>query len=145
MLMAFGKCCKNLKDFRLVLLEEENAALDCPVDEGVAALLQGCSELTRFALYLKPGLLTDRGMGWIGRFGCKLKWALLGLLGESDLGFSLFADGCPNLEKLEMRDCVFSEAGIAKSVLKMKSLKYIWVQGYKATDRGLDLLTMKRP
>eukprot|EP00249_Psilotum_nudum_P021996 c28333_g1_i1 orf=286-2127(+) len=143
-LMAFGEGCPKLTDFRLVLLDEDNFVPDFPLDEGVMSLLQGCPELNRFALYLRPGSLSDIGMGYIGKFGHKLKWLLLGRVGDSDMGLSMFADGCPSLEKLEMRDCVFSEAGIAMSMLKMKSLKYVWVQGYKATEMGRDLLSMKR-
>eukprot|EP00249_Psilotum_nudum_P021997 c28333_g1_i2 orf=414-2180(+) len=142
-LIAFGEGCPKLMDFRLVLLDEDNFVPDFPLDEGVMSLLQGCPELNRFALYLRPGSLSDRGMRYIGMFGHKLKWLLLGSVGESDMGLSMFADGCPNLEKLEMRGCVFSEAGIAASMLKMKSLKYVWVQGYKATEMGRDLLAMK--
>ncbi|MCO5562001.1 hypothetical protein L7F22_015627 [Adiantum nelumboides] len=141
-LSTFATNCPKLKDFRLVLLDEGNEVSDFPLDVGVRALMRGCPDIHRFALYLRPGFLTDRGMEDIGMYGKNLSWALFGLLGESDVGLKLFANGCPNLKRLEIRDCVFTEAGIATSVLKMKSLKYIWVQGYKATGTGLDLLPL---
>lgn len=141
-LVTFAHNCPKLKDFRLVLLDEDNDVLEYPLDEGVRALMQGCPEMHRFALYLRHGFLTDSGMAQIGKYGQQLKWVLFGLLGESDMGLSLFADGCPKLERLEIRDCVFSEAAIASSALKMDSLKYIWVQGYKSTDGGKDLLPL---
>lgn len=141
-LLAIASNCPNLKDFRLVLLDEGNDISDCPLDEGVKALMQKCVYMHRFALYLRPGFLTDRGMEEIGIYGKRLKWALFGLLGESDRGLSLFADGCHNLERLEIRDCVYTEAAIAESVLKMESLKYVWVQGYKSTSTGQDLLPL---
>lgn len=144
-LVAIGEGCPKLRDFRLVLLADDELDPDFPLDTGVRALLVGCSGLTRFALYLRRGSLTDKGMQYIGTFGSNLRWALLGLLGESDMGFSWLADGCPKLERLEMRDCVFTEAGIANSVMKMKALKYIWVQGYIATSEGRDLLAMRKP
>lgn len=142
-LVALGEGCPKLKDFRLVLLFDEIPNPDFPLDYGVRSLLDGCRDLTRLALYLKGGALTDSGMRFVGKLGKKLRWVLLGLLGQSDEGFSWFADGCPKLERLEMRDCVFTEAGISKSVMKMNSLKYVWVQGYKATLQGHDLLAMR--
>lgn len=134
--------CPKLKDFRLVLLDEDNEVSDYPLDVGVRALLRGCPDMHRFGLYLRPGFLTDRGMEEIGLYGNNLSWALFGLLGESDEGLKLFANGCPNLKRLEIRDCLFTEAAIATSVLKMDALKYIWVEGYKATETGQDLLPL---
>lgn len=65
------------------------------------------------------------------------------LLGESDEGFNWFTDGCPKLKRLEMRDCVFLEANIiAKSILKLKALKYVCVQGYNSTAQGDNLLAI---
>lgn len=141
-LEALGEGCPKLKDFRLVLLMDDFPNPDFPLDKGVHALLQGCLDMTRLALYLRQGALSNTGMMYIGKLGKKLRWVLLGLLGQSDEGFSWLADGCPKLERLEMRDCVFTEAGIAESVLKMKTLKYVWVQGYNATAQGHDLLVM---
>lgn len=141
-LMAIADNCPKLKDFRLVLLDEENDVTEYPLDRGVIALVQGCSEIRRLALYLRRGFLTDRCMGYLGKYSKNLRWALFGLLGETDMGLNLFAENCPNIEKLEMRDCVFTESGIATSVLKMSSLKYIWVQGYNSTGTGRDLLPM---
>jgi len=44
-----------------------------------------------------------------------------------------------------MRGCCFTESAIAAAVLNLKSLKYIWVQGYKGTATGEKLLAMSRP
>lgn len=142
-LVALGEGCPKLKDFRLVLLLDYLPNPDFPLDNGVHALLEGCRDLTRLGLYLKQGALSNMGMMHIGKLGKKLRWILLGLLGQSDEGLSWLADGCPKLERLEMRDCVFSEAGIAFSVLKMRMLKYVWVQGYNSTAYGRDLMVMR--
>ncbi|KAI5078590.1 hypothetical protein GOP47_0006261 [Adiantum capillus-veneris] len=141
-LVAIAANCPKLKDFRLVLLDEEDDVTEYPLDIGVLALVQGCSEIRRLALYLRRGFLTDKCMGYLGKYSKNLRWALFGLLGETDMGLNLFAENCPKIEKLEMRDCVFTESGIATSVLKMSSLKYIWVQGYNSTGTGRDLLPM---
>ena len=141
-LVTIASNCPNLRDFRLVLLDEGNDISDFPLDDGVRALMQKCKCMHRFALYLRPGCVTDRGMNEMGLYGKSLRWVLFGLLGETDMGLSLFADYCQSLEKLEIRDCVYSEAAIASAVLKMRSLKYVWVQGYKSSGSGQDLLPL---
>jgi len=144
-LEAVGEYCKNLRDFRLVLLEKEEQITDLPLDNGVRALLCGCSKLNRFALYLRAGGLTDMGLGYIGKYSTNVRWMLLGLVGECDQGLLEFSKGCSKLERLEMRGCCFSESAIAAAVLNLKSLKYIWVQGYTGTATGENLLAMSRP
>lgn len=141
-LITIAENCPKLEDFRLVLLDDKSEVTEYPLDAGVMALVQRCSGIRRLALYLRRGFLTDTCMGQLGKYSKNLKWALFGLLGETDRGLNLFAENCCSLEKLEMRDCVFTESGIASSVLKMNSLKYIWVQGYNSTGTGKDLLPM---
>ncbi|XP_077238757.1 coronatine-insensitive protein 1-like [Tasmannia lanceolata] len=143
-LESIGTYCKNLCDFRLVLLDKEQRITDLPLDNGVRALLMGCQKLRRFALYLRPGGLTDIGLGYIGRYSLNIRWMLLGYVGESDFGLLEFSRGCPSLERLEMRGCCFSEHSLAMAVMQLASLRYIWVQGYKASPKGRDLLAMTR-
>jgi len=144
-LEAVGEYCKNLRDFRLVLLDKEEQITDLPLDNGVMALLRGCSKLNRFGLYLRSGGLTDTGLGYIGKYSTNVRWMLLGFVGECDQGLLEFSKGCSKLERLEMRGCCFSESAIAAAVLNLKSLKYIWVQGYQGTETGKKLLAMSRP
>ncbi|KAF3795569.1 Coronatine-insensitive protein-like protein 1b [Nymphaea thermarum] len=144
-LVCIGTYSKNLCDFRLVLLDKEERITDLPLDNGVRALLSGCEKLRRFALYLRPGGLTDVGLGYIGKYSANVRWMLLGYVGETDSGFLEFSKGCPNLVKLEMRGCFFSERALALAVLQLVSLRYIWVQGYKTSTAGRDLLLMVRP
>ncbi|KAE8695578.1 Coronatine-insensitive protein 1 [Hibiscus syriacus] len=120
-LESIGTYSKNLCDFRLVLLDREERITDLPLDNGVRALLRGCEKLRRFALYLRPGGLTDVGLGYIGRYSPNVRWMLLGYVGGSDTGLLEFSKGCPSLQKLEMR-------------------------GYKASSKsGRDLIAMARP
>eukprot|EP01018_Ginkgo_biloba_P012305 Gb_07237 [translate_table: standard] len=144
-LETFGQFCKNLKDFRLVLLDKQEQVTDLPLDNGVRALLRGCQKLNRFACYLRPGGLTDTGLGYIGKYSTNVRWMLLGFAGETDSGILKFCKGCPKLERLEIRGCCFSESALAAAVLRLKALKYIWVQGYNATVSGANLLAMARP
>lgn len=144
-LESFGTHSKNLRDFRLVLLEREQRITELPLDNGILALLKGCTKLKRFSLYLRPGGLTDVGLGYIGQYSNNIKWMLLGHVGESDDGLLRFVQGCRKLEKLELRGCCFSEHALALAVLQMPSLRYIWVQGYNISSDGRDLMIMDRP
>ncbi|KAL2645390.1 hypothetical protein R1flu_012977 [Riccia fluitans] len=143
---AFGENCPNLNDWRVVLVSTLTPLGDFPLDEGVKYLLRGCKKLTRFAMYGRHGALTDTGMGYIGQYGGKLKWILLGCAGESDIGLLNLADGCQSLERLEMRDCPVTESGLAAAAVRMRrSLKFLWVQGYQVTGAGGRVLAMARP
>ncbi|XP_051138381.1 coronatine-insensitive protein 1-like isoform X2 [Andrographis paniculata] len=122
-LECMGAHSKNLRDFRLVLLDREEHITDLPLDNGVRSLLTGCPELRRFALYLRSGGLTDVGLGYIGRYSPNVRWMLLGCVGESDEGLVEFSKGCPSLQKLEMRGCCFSERALAMASLQLKSLR----------------------
>ncbi|KAH6556990.1 hypothetical protein KP509_1Z144000 [Ceratopteris richardii] len=141
-LKAIADNCPKLRDFRLVLLDEDNDVAEYPLEDGMMALVKGCSKICHLALYLRRGFLSDKCMGFLGEHCKNLRWALFGFLGETDMGLRMFAEKCPNIEKLEMRDCVFTNSGIAKSVLKMNSLKYIWVQGFNSTGTCHDLIPM---
>ncbi|CAO1942311.1 unnamed protein product [Urochloa humidicola] len=144
-LESIGTFCKNLYDFRLVLLDQQREITDLPLDNGVRALLRNCTKLRRFAFYLRPGALSDVGLGYIGQYSGNIQYMLLGNVGESDNGLIQFAMGCTNLRKLELRSCCFSERALAVAVLQMPLLRYIWVQGYMASPTGQDLLLMARP
>lgn len=144
-LESIGTFCKNLCDFRLVLLDRQERITELPLDNGVRALLRGCAKLRRFALYLRPGGLSDVGLGYIGQHSGTIQYMLLGNVGDTDNGLLLFASGCVNLRKLELRSCCFSERALALAMLQMPSLRYVWVQGYKASQTGRDLMLMARP
>lgn len=133
-LAAVGCCSTNLTDFRIVLLNTLEHPEDLPLDEGVGSLLQGCSKLTRFSVYLRPGGLSDRGLSYIGKLGGRLKWILLGCSGDSDQGLLDLAYGCQNLKRFELRGCPFSDYALAQAMTVMKRMKYLWVQGLGATE-----------
>ncbi|KAM0953422.1 putative leucine-rich repeat domain superfamily, transport inhibitor response 1 [Dioscorea sansibarensis] len=144
-LECIGTFSQNLCDFRLVLLEREERITELPLDNGVRALLRGCTKLRRFALYLRPGGLTDVGLAYIGENSKNIRYMLLGFVGESDAGLLRFSAGCPDLQKLELRGCCFSERALALAATQLVSLRYIWVQGYNASPNGGGLMVMARP
>lgn len=144
-LESVGRYCKKLRDFRLVLLEREVNITELPLDNGVRALLMGCQELRRFAFYVRPGALTDTGLRYVGQYSSNVRWMLLGLVGDSDDGLLEFSKGCPNLQKLEMRGCYFSERALAVAVTQIPSLRYFWVQQVRAPLQFQDLCALVRP
>jgi coronatine-insensitive protein 1 len=144
-LESIGTFCKKLYDFRLVLLDRQEMITELPLDNGVRALLRGCLKLRRFALYLRPGGLSDAGLAYIGQCSGNIQYMLLGNVGETDDGLIRFALGCTKLQKLELRSCCFSEHALACAIIYIPSLRYIWVQGYKASLTGQDLMHMARP
>lgn len=144
-LAMLGQCCAQLTDFRLVLETAARRVVDLPLDDGIKLLLKGCRKISKLAVYLRHGGLTDRGMGYIGEFGTNLKWLLLGCTGESDIGLASLAYKAQRIERLECRDCPFGEAGLAAAVVAMSSLKFIWIQGYRAPWAGEHLLALSRP
>lgn len=144
-LETIGTFSKNLSDFRLVLLDNEERITDSPLDNGVRALLMGCPKLRRFAFHVRPGDLSDAGLGYIGKYSNNISWMQLGGVGETDAGLMEFSTGCPSLQKLEMVHCCFSEHALGQAVLRLRSLRYIWVHGYKSSALGSDLFRMFRP
>lgn len=145
-LERIGANLKYLSDFRLVLLDREDTITDLPLDKGVRALLTGCENMKRFAFYVRQGGLTDLGLSYIGQFSQNVRWMLLGYVGETDEGLLEFSRGCPSLQKLEIRACCFTERALAIAATRLASLRYMWVQGYRASQVGIvDLLEMARP
>ncbi|KAJ3680752.1 hypothetical protein LUZ60_015241 [Juncus effusus] len=145
-LESIGVYNKNLIDFRFVLLDKEERITELPLDNGVRALLQGCKKLRRFSFYVRPGGLSDIGLKYISEFSKNIRYMLLGNVGETDKGILDFSLGCPSLEKLELRSCCFSEKALAQAILRLceRNLRYVWVQGYRASFDGRNLFAMRR-
>ncbi|KAI3518554.1 hypothetical protein L1887_07359 [Cichorium endivia] len=143
-LESIGTHSKNLYDFRIILLDKQDRITELPLDNGVRALLTGCTKLKRLGIYLRPGGLTDVGLGYIGQFACNVRYMLLGFSGVSDLGLVELSKGCPKLQKLEMRGCAFSEQAICSFVMNLASLRYLWVQGYQASENCSGIMGMAR-
>ncbi|KAI3794921.1 hypothetical protein L1987_37562 [Smallanthus sonchifolius] len=144
-LESVGTHLKKLYDFRMILLDKEERVTELPLDNGVRALLSGCNKLERLGVYLRPGGLTDVGLGYIGQYAQNVRYMLLGFTGESDAGLIELSKGCPKLQKLEMRGCGFSEHALATFVLNVPSLRYLWIQGYRLSENCSGILAMARP
>ncbi|PWA90357.1 hypothetical protein CTI12_AA101810 [Artemisia annua] len=82
---CIGTHLKNLRDFWMILVKKDGIT-DLPLDNGVRAMLMGCSKLKRLHISLCHGGLTDMGLGYIGKYGHTLRYLFLGCTGESDAG-----------------------------------------------------------
>jgi coronatine-insensitive protein 1 len=147
-LRQIGANLKHLRDFRLRLLPNKTNITDLPIDDGVGALLEGCENLRRLALYLRPGGLTDAGLRYIGRHSPNVRWLLLGNVEVTDEGLLILSNGCPMLQKLEIRKCkLLSEHALAQAATRFAaetgSFRYMWVQDYKEPSSGRHLLSMR--
>ncbi|XVE69361.1 hypothetical protein DITRI_Ditri09bG0145900 [Diplodiscus trichospermus] len=143
-LKSIGTYLKNLRVFRLVLLDGQESTTDLPLDNGVRALLRDCEKLRRFALRLRLGGLTDEGLGYISRYSSNVESMLLCYVGDSDAGLLELSRGCPRLQKLKMWGCCFSERALAFSLMQFTSLRYFSLRGYY-TSSGPDPFEMARP
>lgn len=144
-LAMVGKSCSELRDIRIVLARPGPTPPEFPLDDGLKLMLKGCAHLTRLAFYLRHGCLTDKGLEYIGTYGANLKWLLIGCTGKSDVGLANLALRSQRIERLEIRDCPFGEAGLAAAVAAMSSLKYLWVQGNLTMESGRSLVALARP
>lgn len=144
-LECVGANLKKLYDFGMVLHNKEDLVIDLPLDNGIRALLNGCTKLEKLSIHLQPGGLTDLGCGYIGKYGQSLKYMNLGFCPESDTGLVELSKGCPKLQKLEMSGCYFSQQALVTFVLNVTSLRYLWVEDYHAFKSGHDLFAMVRP
>ncbi|CAI9097051.1 OLC1v1033347C1 [Oldenlandia corymbosa var. corymbosa] len=110
-LELIGCHLQNLVEFNLVLLDGDIASTDLPLDHGVKAFLISCQKtLTVLSLYLRPGSITDFGLANIGAYSLNIrKMALCDGIGNSDQGLKDLCKGCPSLQELVLRNCIFSD------------------------------------
>ncbi|KAF9589321.1 hypothetical protein IFM89_022648 [Coptis chinensis] len=95
------------------------------MDMGFGAIVMNCKKLGRLAL---SGLLTDKAFYYIGRYGKLVQHTLsVAFEGDTDACKSTYvlSRGCPELQKLEIRDCPF---GYAESAWKFGSGMFLLVQ-----------------
>lgn len=143
-LEIIGDNLKNLTDFRIVLTTDNREDRALTLDDGVRAVLRGCTKMRKLVLYLREGDISDLGMEYIGECSQNVSSMLLGDLGGSDKGLVALSRGCPKLQKLELRGCNFSEWAISTAVNNLATLRFLWAVAYKET-RQEDLSIMTRP
>lgn len=138
-LECIGSNLKNLRVFRIRVQQKEDEEYNTilPLDNGIRAMLIGCSKLERLTLDLYPEALTNVGLGFIGMYGVNLRDLCLASIGGSDECLMELSKGCPKLKKLELTNCPFSYQAVKDFWLNIKSLRYIWFNSDNDTRLGL--------
>ncbi|GJZ80927.1 coronatine-insensitive protein 1-like protein [Tanacetum coccineum] len=149
-----------------VLAERCGEKLKVMLHHGLTDLAKGCLELECLHVNVKD--ITNETLGCIGANLKKLSDFYLGLFHKVEevselpldkgvralltsctklvkLGLLELSKGCPKLQKFEMSGCDFSQQALADFVLKVTSLRYLWVQDYHAFKSGHDIFAMVRP
>ncbi|PWA85626.1 hypothetical protein CTI12_AA146810 [Artemisia annua] len=141
-LKCVGTHLKNLRHFH-ILLENEDCTRNLRLDNGVRAMLKGCSKLERLYIFFLNVELTDVGLEYVGKYGANLRFLSLICAGKSDAGLVKLSEGCPRLRKLKLTGCPFSKQAVVSSVFNIPSLRYVWFESW---DHGDDIrLALTRP
>ncbi|GJX39480.1 coronatine-insensitive protein 1-like protein [Tanacetum coccineum] len=157
-LITMVKGCLELECLHIHLTDISNETLECigthlknlrgchmtlscgysktspPLEDGIRAMLIGCSKLERLSIHLRPRHrgLTDVGLGFIGKYGHNLRYLSLGYLGEcAAAGLVCLLKGCPKLRKLEIQSysfSTFSKQTLAPLVCDIHMLRYMSVR-----------------
>nr|GFA71841.1 hypothetical protein [Tanacetum cinerariifolium] len=96
-LQVIGTHLKNLRDFKM-FLSYRYIKTYLSLNNGIRAMLNGCSKLDRLSIRLQPRHrgLTYVGLGYIGKYGHNLRYLYLRYVGESDAGLVELSKGARN-------------------------------------------------
>lgn len=142
--VAMSKNCPELKVFRLCIMgrHRPDAVTGEPMDAGFGAIVMNCKKLTRLAV---SGLLTDRAFGYIGQYGKLLRTLSVAFAGDSDMGLQYLLQGCPKLEKLEIRDSPFGDGGLLSGLHHYYNMRFLWMSSCRVTLEGCQQVARARP
>ncbi|PKA59495.1 Transport inhibitor response 1-like protein [Apostasia shenzhenica] len=142
--LTMSKNCQELVVFRLCIMgrHRPDHLTGEPMDEGFGAIVKNCKKLTRLAV---SGLLTDKAFGYIGKYGKSLRTLSVAFAGNSDLGLSYVLQGCPKLQKLEIRDSPFGDTGLLSGVNHYYNMRFLWMSSCKLTFNGCKIVAQRLP
>ncbi|KAF3326478.1 transport inhibitor response 1-like protein [Carex littledalei] len=127
--------CPDLTIFRLCIMgrHKPDHSTGGPMDEGFGAIVMNCKKLRRLAV---SGLLTDQAFGLFGKYGKTIRTLSIAFGGNSDLGLKHVLEGCCNLQKLEIRDSPFGDAGLLAGIGHFYNMRFVWLNSCRLTVRG---------
>ncbi|KAJ1424812.1 Leucine-rich repeat, cysteine-containing subtype [Sesbania bispinosa] len=130
--IAMSKNCPDLVVFRLCIIGRyrPDPETQKPMDEGFGAIVKNCKKLTRLAV---SGLLTDQAFRYIGMYGKLVRTLSVAFAGDTDMGLKYVLEGCPNLQKLEIRDSPFGDAALRSGLHHFYNMRFIWMSSCKLT------------
>lgn len=133
--IAMSKNCPDLVVFRLCIMgrHQPDHVTGEPMDEGFGAIVMNCRNLTRLAV---SGLLTDRAFSYIGKYGKLVRTLSVAFAGDSDMGLKYVLEGCPKMQKLEIRDSPFGDSALRSGLHHYYNMRFLWMSSCKLTRQG---------
>ncbi|TKY56306.1 Transport inhibitor response protein [Spatholobus suberectus] len=128
--VAMSKNCPDLVVFRLCIIGRyrPDPVTQEPMDEGFGAIVMNCKKLTRLAV---SGLLTDHAFEYIGKYGKLVRTLSVAFNGDTDMGLKYVLEGCPNLQKLEVRDSPFGDVALRSGLHHYYNMRFLWMSSCK--------------
>ncbi|CAJ1971710.1 unnamed protein product [Sphenostylis stenocarpa] len=142
--VAMSKNCPDLVVFRLCIIGRyrPDPVTQEPMDEGFGAIVMNCKKLTRLAV---SGLLTDRAFEYIGRYGKLVRTLSVAFAGDTDMGLKYVLEGCPNLQKLEIRDSPFGDGALRSGLHHYYNMRFLWMSTCKLTRQACQEVAQALP
>nr|KYP72652.1 Transport inhibitor response 1-like protein [Cajanus cajan] len=133
--VSMSKNCPDLVVFRLCIIGRyrPDAVTQEPMDEGFGAIVMNCKKLTRLAV---SGLLTDRAFEYIGKYGKLVRTLSVAFNGDTDMALKYVLEGCPNLQKLEVRDSPFGDVALRSGLHHYYNMRFLWMSSCKLTRQA---------
>ncbi|PSS17369.1 Transport inhibitor response 1-like protein [Actinidia chinensis var. chinensis] len=142
--IAMSENCPELVVFRLCIMGRHlpDHVTREPMDEGFGAIVKNCKKLTRLAT---SGLLTDRAFSYIGQYGKLVRTLSVAFAGDSDTGLKYVLEGCPRLQKLEIRDSPFGDSALRTGLHRYYNMRFLWMSSCRLTRRGCKEIAQQMP
>lgn len=142
--IAMSKNCPDLVVFRLCIIARyrPDRVTGEPMDEGFGAIVKNCKKLTRLAV---SGLLTDRAFSYIGQYGKLVRTLSVAFNGDSDVGLKYVLEGCPRLQKLEIRDSPFGDSALRSGLHHYYNMRFLWMSSCRVTLQGCTEVARQMP
>lgn len=112
------------------------------MDEGFGAIVMNCKKLTRLAV---SGLLTDKAFSYIGKYGKLVRTLSVAFAGDSDNGLKYVLEGCPRLQKLEIRDSPFGDGALLSGLHQYYNMRFLWMSSCSLTTQGCQRIAQALP
>lgn len=142
--IAMSKNCPDLVVFRLCIMgrHRPDHSTGEPMDEGFGAIVKNCKKLTRLAI---SGLLTDKAFSYIGQYGKLVRTLSVAFAGDGDMSLKYLLEGCPKLQKLEIRDSPFGDLGLLAGLHHYYNMRFLWMSSCRVTRAGCSRIARQLP
>lgn len=142
--IAMSMNCPDLVVFRLCIMgrHRPDHVTSQSMDEGFGAIVMNCKKLTRLAV---SGLLTDQAFSYIGQYGKLVRTLSVAFAGDSDMGLKYLLEGCPKLQKLEIRDSPFGDSALRSGLHHYYNMRFLWMSSCMLTRQGCRDITRALP